>query len=167
MKVFETQRMLLVEASLDDSSFFMELMNSPNWIQFIGDRGIRTDKDAEKYIEDSLINSYIENGFGLYIMCLKDSGMPIGICGFVKRTYLDHPDIGFAILPKYEGKGYAYEAAMATVSFGKSRLKLKNILAVTTEENRKSRNLLVKMGLVEIGKIRPDNGKKEFLLFSD
>lgn len=166
MKILETERMLLANASFDDSRFFRELMNSPNWIEFIGDRGIRNDQDAAKYIEDSLITSYAENGFGLYKMCLKDSGRPIGICGFIKRTYLDNPDIGFAILPQYEGKGYAYEAAMATMAFGKSQLKLKKILAVTTEKNRKSRKLLSKIGLIEIGKIKPDNGETEFLLFS-
>ncbi|MBQ0735458.1 GNAT family N-acetyltransferase [Aquimarina celericrescens] len=165
-KILETDRLTLEKAITEDSKFFFELLNSPNWIEFIGDRGIKTNNQAIEYIE-SLINSYKNNGYGLYKVSLKNTQTPIGICGFVKRDYLENADIGFAILPKYEGKGYTEEAAKAVMKYGESKLKLSPIYAVTTQENHKSRNLLNKIGLLEIGKIKPNGSNTEFLLFSN
>ncbi|MGX1929425.1 GNAT family N-acetyltransferase [Flagellimonas sp. 2504JD4-2] len=164
--IVETERLLIVEAELEDSKFFKKLMNSPNWLEFIGDRGIKTRKHAEGYIKSSLISSYTENGFGLFKMCLKESLKPIGICGFIKRDYLDHPDIGFAILPKFEGKGFTYEACMALLQYGKETLNLHPIFAITTAENIKSQRLLTKIGLSNSGTIKPKKDKEEYLLFS-
>ena len=166
MHILSTQRLTLSQADKTDAPFFLRLLNSPNWIQFIGDRGVRTLEDAAGYIQKSLINSYRENGYGLYKMTLKDNEEPIGICGFVKRAYLDHADIGFALLPAYEGKGYTYEAAKALLVYGKNTLKLEKVLAVTTAENLKSRKLLSKLGLSEQGRIQPDERQEEFLLYS-
>lgn len=166
-RIIETERLIVGEANIEDFEFFRKLLNSPNWIEFIGDRGVKTDKQAVNYINSSLINSYKENGYGLYKMCLKESSIPIGICGFVKRDYLDNPDIGFAILPEYEGKGYTTEACKATLTYGKSELKLQPILGITTQKNSKSRHLLNKIGLQEVGKIKPTGSKEELLLFSN
>ncbi|WP_394974910.1 GNAT family N-acetyltransferase [uncultured Croceitalea sp.] len=148
MKILSTKRLLLEEAILNDAPFILELVNSPNWLAFIGDRGIHTLADAKKYIQESLIYSYQENGFGLYKVSLKSTSTPIGICGFLKRDYLDKPDIGFATLPKYEGKGYTYEAAKAIIQYGLNYLNLETILAITTKANIKSKKLLIKLGLV-------------------
>ncbi|WP_190809255.1 GNAT family N-acetyltransferase [Flagellimonas sp. S3867] len=164
--VAETERLLIVEAELEDSKFFMELLNSPNWLEFIGDRGVKTKKQAENYIKSSLISSYKNNGYGLFKMCLRQSLDPIGICGFVKRDYLNHPDIGFAILPQFEGKGFVYEACTTLLSYGKEILKLSPILAITTVENIKSQRLLTKIGLNNSGTIKPKTDKEEYLLFS-
>lgn len=165
-KVIETERLSLEMGQLHDTDFIFKLLNSPTWIQFIGDRGIRTEDDARAYIENNLIRSYQENGFGLYKMVLKESRIPIGLCGFIKRDYLDHADFGFAILPAYENQGYTYEAAKAILEYGTTTLKLNPILAITTPENSKSRYLLEKIGFTEQASIRPGNAKREFLLFS-
>ncbi len=166
-RIIVTNRLIICEANIEDSKFFKKLLNSPNWMEFIGDRGVKTDKQAVNYINSSLINSYKEHGYGLYKMCLKESSIPIGICGFVKRDYLDSPDIGFAILPEYEGKGYTTEACKATLAYGKSALKLESILGITTQKNSKSQHLLNKIGLQEVGKIKPKGSKEELLLFSN
>ncbi len=154
MIILQTKRLSLSEANLDDAHFFMELMNSANWLQHIGDRGIDDIKKAENYIEDSLLNSYRKNGFGLYKVLLKPLMEPVGICGFVKRDYLEHPDIGFAILPKFEGKGYTTEAALATISYGFEVLKFPTIFGITTEDNHGSKKILDKIGLRYIEKIK-------------
>ncbi|AXT20721.1 GNAT family N-acetyltransferase [Flavobacteriaceae bacterium AU392] len=167
MQTLTTKRLIIKKAELTDSEFFLKLLNSPNWIEFIGDRGVKTVKGATKYIQDSLISSYHKNGYGLYKVCLKDNGTPIGICGFVKRDYLEDVDIGFAMLSEYEGKGFAYEAAKATIEYGNSQLNLTTILAITTRKNNKSRKLLSKVGFLEIGIIKPDKSSVEFLLFSN
>ncbi|WP_420319836.1 GNAT family N-acetyltransferase [Flagellimonas sp.] len=164
--IVETERLIIAEAKVEDSKFFKKLLNSPNWLEFIGDRGIKTEKHAENYIKSSLISSYNSNGYGLYKMCLKQSLQPIGICGFVKRDYLDHPDIGFATLPAFEGKGYTYEACMTLLQYGKKILRLNPILGITTSENVKSQRLLTKIGLTESGTLKPNSEKEEYLLFS-
>ncbi len=165
MSMLETERLLICKADKGDADFFFELLNSPNWVQFIGDRGIKSKKDAIIYIEKSLIYSYKTNGYGLYKMISKMENKPIGICGFIKRDYLEHVDIGFAILPEYEGKGFTYEAAKKTIEYGTSTLKLHPILGITTAKNTKSRNLLQKIGLVQVDTIVHDDD--ELLLYSN
>ncbi|WP_375558963.1 GNAT family N-acetyltransferase [Bernardetia sp. OM2101] len=152
MKILETERLLIEEANLNDASFFLELLNSPNWLEFIGDRNIKSLEDARKYVQESLIDNYTKNDFGFYKMSLKKSNEAIGAVGFLKRDYLDFPDIGYAILPNYEGKGYVSEAAQAVFEYGKNKLHLKEIVAFTTEENLASQKILLKIGLHFIDK---------------
>ncbi|MEX0315825.1 MAG: GNAT family N-acetyltransferase [Allomuricauda sp.] len=164
--ITETDRLLICEAEIKDSKFFKQLLNSPNWLEHIGDRGIKTEKHAIGYIKSNLIASYKKNGYGLFKMCLRESLHPIGICGFVKRDYLDSPDIGFAILPQFEGKGYTYEACISLLDYGKHHLKLNPIFGITTTENIKSQHLLTKIGLNNSGTVKPKTDEKEYLLFS-
>lgn len=166
MNILDTERLLLQKATLKDAPFILELVNSPNWLAYIGDRGIQTLADAKKYIQNSLIDFCQQNGFGLYIVALKTNGAPIGICGFLKRTYLDHPDLGFATLPKYEGQGYTFEAAKVTMEYGTQHLNLTTILAITTAANTKSKNLLAKLGFVLKSNIL-DEAKKELLVYTN
>lgn len=162
----ETKRLRIEEATIEDGAFFFKLLNSSNWIRHIGDRGIRTELDALSYIQKSLIDSYARLGFGLYKVILKEADEPIGISGFLKRDYLEHPDIGFATLPEFEGKGYSFEAANALMKFGVQELELKTIFAITSDENLASQKLLVKLGLKSIGKVQPPTEGEELLLYS-
>ena len=165
--MIETERLLLEKAVLKDGPFFYALLNSPNWIEWIGDRGIRSVKDAETYIQNELINSYATNGWGLYKVVLKRTQKPIGICGFLKRPGLKHVDIGFAILPEYVGNGYAFEAVKASMKYAASTLALKIILGITTEQNLPSIKVLEKAGLRMIDKIKLEKNEKEFFLYSN
>jgi len=167
VKIISTERLILQEATLKDAPFILALVNSPNWLAFIGDSGIKNLADAKKYIQKSLLDCYQQNGFGLYKVVLKTTSTPIGLCGFLKRPYLDHPDIGFATLPKYEGQGYTFEAAKATMHYGTHQLNFETILAITTEENTKSKNLLTKLGFVANGKVTPENSEKELLVYTN
>ena len=125
----------------------MTLLNEPSWLRFIGDRGVRTIDDAKDYIIQGPLAMYASLGFGLCTVELKDPACPVGICGLMKRDYLDAADIGFAFLPAYWGKGYAYEAATAILNFAKADLGLKRILATTRPDNIASQKLLEKLGL--------------------
>lgn len=167
MKAIETKRLLIEVVELEDSPFIFKLLNSPTWIQFIGDRGVKTIEDAENYIQKSLLASYAKNGFGLYKVSLKVTKEPIGLCGFLQRDYLESVDIGFAILPAYEGKGYAFEAAQALMDYGISTLKFKAILAITSQNNTRSQKLLNKIGLLKKGTIKPSGEEPEVLLYSN
>lgn len=166
MTILKTDRLSLNEARLRDSAFIHKLLNSSNWIQYIGDRGIKSTEDAERYIRNSLIKSYKQHGFGLYKMVLKESDKPIGLCGLLKRSHLDHPDVGFAILPEYEGKGYTYEAAKATIEYAHTELSLPTVLAITSEDNLRSQALIKKIGLKYLKKVKLNASKNELLLFT-
>lgn len=147
MKVLETERLLLRRMSSDDAEFMLGLLNEPSWLRFIGDRGVRTLDDARAYILKGPVAMYDRHGFGLYVTELKAEGVPIGICGLVKRDFLDDVDVGFALLPRFWGQGYAYEAAAAVMEYGKSALGLKRIVAITAQDNHSSIKLLEKLGL--------------------
>ncbi|WP_108423524.1 GNAT family N-acetyltransferase [Flagellimonas amoyensis] len=165
--ILSTERLVISEAELSDATFILELLNSPTWIQFIGDKGIYTMEEAENYIQKSLMDSYQTHGFGLHKLCLKESMVPIGLCGFLKRDYLDHPDIGFALLPDHEGKGLMLEAGKALLEHSRSQLDFDEVLAIVLPSNDRSRQLLMKLGLQEIGKVTPKGSHAELLLFSN
>jgi RimJ/RimL family protein N-acetyltransferase len=147
MKTLVTTRLTVRRMSISDAGFILTLLNEPSWLRFIGDRGVRTIDDAKNYIIQGPVAMYASLGFGLCTVELKDSACPAGICGLVKRDYLDAADIGFAFLPAHWGKGYAYEAATAILNFAKADLGLKRILATTRPENIASQKLLEKLGL--------------------
>lgn len=164
--ILNTKRLILREAELSDSNFFFDLLNSAKWLKYIGDRGIKTLDDAETYINDKLIKSYKINGFGLYVYELKESLLPIGICGFIKRNYLDSVDIGFALLPEYERQGYTYEISDAVMKFGRETLGLNEIVAITTEDNIASQQLLKKLGFGFKSYITEPETNEKLLLYS-
>lgn len=145
--ILETERVRLREFSLKDAAFVLKLVNTPSWIQFIGDRNIRTTEAAEKYIAESLQKSYAENGFGLWLMELKKTATPIGMCGLVNRDSLNDIDIGFALLPQYGRKGYTFEACEATLAHAKEQLQIAKVVAITDTNNVASIGLLNKIGL--------------------
>ena len=164
--ILETERLTLREFIPADAAFILELVNSPGWIQFIGDRNIKTTEQAIAYLENGPIKSYRENRFGLAMVETKDGKIPIGMCGIIKRDNLDSPDIGFAFLPEFTRKGYAFEIATATLAYASSQLKLPIIYAITVPDNIRSISLLEKIGLKFIKKIRsPEN--EELLLYSN
>ncbi|TPG68278.1 N-acetyltransferase [Brevibacillus laterosporus] len=146
MKILETDRLILRWISTDDSAFILELLNDHSWLQFIGDKGVRTLNDANNYIVNGPMDMYARCGFGLYVAERKKGNVPIGLCGLIKRDSLEDVDIGFAFLPRYWAKGYAYEAASAVTSYGKRVFGLNRIVAITSPENRSSAKLLEKLG---------------------
>jgi ribosomal-protein-alanine N-acetyltransferase len=165
MRIIETVRLTVDSLNTASASFILELVNSPGWLEFIGDRGIKTLPDAENYIVAGPMASYEKNGFGLYLLVLKQSGIPIGICGLIKRDALEHPDIGFALLPAYTGKGYALEAASAVLQYAQETLEIKKIGAITLEKNQRSIQLLAKLGLLFEKKIQLASNGEELMLF--
>ena len=145
--ILSTDRLHLEEATFKDADFFLELLNSPNWIEHIGDREVNSKEAAIGYIQRSHIHFYKKYGYGMYKVLLKENNEPIGLCGLVKRPTLSDFDLGFAVLPAYEGFGYTYEASKAVLKFAQTNLKLQKVVAFTTKENTKSQNLLTKLGL--------------------
>lgn len=164
--ILTTERLFLSEININDAAFIYQLMNDPDWLLNIGDRHIHKLEDAENFITNKFIKSYKENGYGLYIIRIIESETPIGICGLIKRDGLDHMDIGYALLPQFRGKGYAYEATRSMYNYGHDILKIDTIIAIVNPENKPSIALLEKLGMTYEKMIRLPGDSKEIKLFS-
>jgi RimJ/RimL family protein N-acetyltransferase len=164
--ILETERLRLRCFTLNDSAFIIELLNSPGWLEFIGDRKVKKEEQAQWYLRSGPLQSYEQYGFGMWLVELKNEQTPIGICGILKRNTLEHPDIGFASLPAFTGKGYAFEIASATLAFAKNTLHLPTILAITVPHNQASIRLLEKIGLSYQQTINHADTDEKLLLYS-
>ncbi|MEP6682532.1 MAG: GNAT family N-acetyltransferase [Parafilimonas sp.] len=138
-----TNRLLLNLLTKEDHEFILQLLNSQGWIKFIGDRNVHSKEEAVAYINKILAS---ENLF-YWIVRIQGENLPVGIISFIKRSYLDYFDIGFAFLPEYNGYGYAYEAAQKILFIMSGQLNHHPILATTKPGNTKSIKLLNKLGL--------------------
>jgi len=144
--LFETARLVIRPFNLDDAEFIVRLLNEESFLRCIGDKQVRTNNDAEAYLANGPIASYEKYGFGLSMVQLQGCATPIGMCGILKRPELDWPDLGYAFLPEFCGKGYAYEAAAAVLQAGIKQHGLTKVLAVTLPNNLSSNKLLTKLG---------------------
>jgi RimJ/RimL family protein N-acetyltransferase len=143
--VLETARLRLREVALSDAAFLLALLNDPLWLANIGDRGVRSREDAERYIRDNIRAPYQALGYGMYAVQLKSSAQPLGICGLVKRDFLPDPDLGVALLPGWVRQGYASEAARAVLLHAGSRLGLARLYAIVRRGNHRSVRLLERL----------------------
>lgn len=165
--IAETKRLIISKVTLQDAPFFVELMNTPNWLKYIGDRNIKSVKDAEENLKKGILKSYKDSGFGFYKVLLKsEKNKPIGITGLVKREQLDDVDIGFGFLPEYEGKGFGFESSVEIMKLAKSKFNLKRVVAITNPDNQNSIKLLEKLGLTFEKKVNPYDEEKKLLLFA-
>lgn len=149
--VLSTARLNLRELVAADAAFVLELLNDPDFIRNIADRGVRTLAAAADYIAQGPRASYAQHGFGLLRLSRRESPhageVPIGIAGLIRRDWLADVDIGYALLPAHRGQGYALEAAVALCRHGREVLKLPRIVAFTSPDNAASIGLLEKLGL--------------------
>jgi RimJ/RimL family protein N-acetyltransferase len=166
LKVLETDRLILRRLFAEDAEFILRLLNEPSWIRFIGDKGIRNVEGARDYILQGPVAMYARLGFGLYLVELKEDGTPIGICGLIKRDSLEDVDIGFAFLPAFWGKGYAYESASAVIDYGKRTFGLTRLAAITSSDNYVSAALLEKLGFTFERMIKLSDDGEEVRLFA-
>jgi RimJ/RimL family protein N-acetyltransferase len=165
MKSIQTERLLIRPFVMKDAAFILEILNEPSFIQNIGDLGVRTLSDAERYIETGPIASYARNGFGLCLVTLKESGKSIGMCGLIKRDNLDDVDIGYALLPKFWSKGYALEAVRAVKQYACEVVGLARLVAIVDRKNQSSIRLLEKLGMQFERMIRLSQDDIELNLF--
>lgn len=165
MIVLETERLVLRRFSSANSEFILELLNQPSFLRYIGDKAVRNTVDAINYIQTGPVASYEQFGFGLYLVELKDTAEPIGMCGLLKRDSLLDVDVGFAFLPAYWSRGYAFEAAAAVMNYGREVLGLRRIVAITSLDNEASMRLLEKLGLKSEGLIKLAEDQPEVRLF--
>ena len=122
-------------------------MNTPKWLAFIGDRKINNLQAAQDYIQSKIIPQFIALGYGNYTVIRKSDNTPIGSSGLYNREGIEGIDIGFAFLPEFEGKGYAYEASHKIKELAINNFNIKKLNAITHPNNIASQNLLLKLGL--------------------
>jgi RimJ/RimL family protein N-acetyltransferase len=165
VSVIRSERLQLRKLELADDEFILRLLNEDSFLRFIGDKGVRSLADAREYILKGPMDSYRRFGFGLYLASLADSGLPIGICGLVKRDALDDVDVGFAFLSQFCSKGYAAESAAAVLAYGRRQFNLRRIVAITAADNQASIAVLEKIGLKFERAIKLSQHGPELMMF--
>jgi RimJ/RimL family protein N-acetyltransferase len=167
MIIAETKRLLLSKITIDDASFLLELMNTPGWLKYNGDRNVKTLEQAINHIKNNQLKCYKTHGFGYYKIQVKAENLKtIGTSGLLKRDHLDHVDIGFSLLPEYHGMGFGFEAASEIIHLAKNTFHIKTLCAITLPINQPSINLLEKLGLSYQKTVKPFEDDKELLLFA-
>src|SRR3569833_2654296 len=146
MIVCASARLRLRHLRDSDAPFVLVLLNEPDFIRNIGDRQVRTLEDARRYIQHGPMVSYSQHGFGLFLVELRDSGEPIGICGLLKRDYLPDVDVGFALREGYRGHGFAFEAAAAAMRHDQKKHNNNHNKTNTSPDNHGSMKVLRKLG---------------------
>lgn len=145
----KSERLVLRQATMNDAAFIYKLLNQDSFKINIADKQIRTLKDAEQYISNAFLTPYNLDAFAPYIVCLREQNKDfnaIGVCGLYKRPNLHFPDLGYAFLDQFNGKGYATEAAKTIIKYTGEVLKQAQICALTSPKNKSSIKLLEKCG---------------------
>ena len=164
-KVFKTDRLLLIPTSVADAEFILELMNTPKWIEYIGDRNVKNIASAKAYIKNKMMPQLQRLGYSNYTIVRKLDNVKIGTCGLFDREGLEGIDIGFAFLPEYEKKGYAFEAVDKLKESAFDEFGISELSAITAKTNGASQALLEKLGLKRSGTIILPNEDEEVLIY--
>ena len=164
-KIFETERLILRPTLEQDADLIYQVLNTPKFKKFVGDRKINSIEDAKTYIKIKMLPQLHKLGYSNYSLILKSSGDKVGICGLYDRDGIEGVDIGFGLLPQYEGLGFAYESSQKLIQLAFQELDIKEINAITSKENFSSQKLLEKLGLKVKGITKLPNDEKELLLY--
>ena len=151
MTVLETARLALREVVPSDAAFILALLNDPAWLANIGDRGVRSASDAEAYIRSNIRAHHERHGYGMYALELRSAPQPIGLCGLIRRDFLPGPDLGFALLPGFVGRGYASEAAREMMRHAQEALGIARLYAIVKPGNDRSIGMLERLGFSREG----------------
>lgn len=162
---YTTERLILKPMQIEDAPFFFELVNTPKWKKYIGDRNVNTIKEAENYIIERMLPQLKKLGYGNYLVIRKNGNVKIGTCGLYNREGIEGVDIGFAFLPEFEKKGYAFEAAQKIKTVGIEKFNIVKISGITIPENKASQKLLEKLNLEFKKMIRLPNDSEELMLY--
>lgn len=144
--IIETPRLLLRKKVVEDAPFFLELNSDPLVTQYTGDgafKNLTAAEDIVKYV----IGQYEKNGYGRWLVAIKETGEPLGWCGLKLHDDTQETDLGYRFMQKHWGKGYATEASLACIDYGFNVLKLNRIYGQAMKENIASINVLKKVGM--------------------
>lgn len=163
--MISTERLNLIIVTLEDAPFFLELYNSPTFIQFIGDKNIKSLEDARNYIQNRFFPQIEKLGYGNYLITRKEDGAKVGAVGIFEREGLEVHDIGFSFLEEFQGKGYGFEAASKLLEKAFSDFGCTKISAITSKENVASQTLIKKLGLQYLKMVKLPDDPEELLYY--
>ena len=164
--IANTKRLSLRKIDLNDADFMLELLNDKTFINSINNRNIRDIEQAKTYIQEKMLISYRLHKYGMYIVEITETQERIGVCGLVFRDQFEYPDIGYAYLQRYHGKGYAKEAAFALLEYIKGEKEFKKILAICQAQNLASISVIEAMGFNYEKIVRLDGEDKDLNYYS-
>jgi len=148
----KTERLILRELVLTDAPDIFEMDSDPKVHLYLGNKPITTLQQAEDGIR-YINKQYSENGIGRWAVVEKTTGECIGWCGLKffsdmeANGFTDIHEIGYRFKKKHWGKGYATEAAKASLNYGFDNMKLDVIYGMTHADNLESQNVFRKLGL--------------------
>ena len=163
--VLNTERLELGWLTLHDASMMLAVWNDPAFVRYVGDRGIRTLEQAQAAIEEGPLRLYREYGYGPFRVRRREGDVDMGICGLFRREGLDEPDIGFAILPEFCGRGFGFEASVAVLEHARDALGLSCVTAIVSPQNIASIGLLEKLGMCYDSAIRMPGDDRDVGLY--
>lgn len=165
-EIARTKRLILRQASLDDAAFVLELINDPGWRKYISQHSIDSLEKAKDYINERLLSAYEQHGYGLWLIQRSSDNTMMGMCGLVRRESLPGPDLGFALLDRYSGRGYAQEASEAAIQYAIDNSIAPRLLAITLPENQRSINLLERLGFSYDTDFITDDTEERLLMYA-
>jgi RimJ/RimL family protein N-acetyltransferase len=151
----ETERLILRELRVSDLEGMFELDSNPLVHKYLGNKPVKTKDESLKIIK-SVINQYHERGIGRWAAIEKSSGAFIGWSGLRLNTefnmngFTKYYDVGYRLIPKFWGKGYATESGKAAIEYAFKKLKLPELYATTEINNQASHYVLLKLGLTDM-----------------
>ena len=128
--ILETERLFLREMNMEDFDALYRVLADPDIMRHYP---YTFDEDrVRRWIERNM-KRYREDGFGLWAVCLKDSGEMIGDCGLTLQSINGKllPEIGYHIRGDWQRKGYAREAARAVRKFWFHVLRLSSLTSIS------------------------------------
>ncbi len=167
MLILETERLRLrwFHGTDTDADFLRALLNDPGWLANIGERNVRTRRQARTWIATRHTATYGRLGFGFWAVERKSDGRLMGMCGLIKRDTLLEADVGYALMPEFRGHGYAAEAAAACVRYAFDVLGMAEVWGITGPSNAASAAVLRQCGLQDAGVTRLVGEERETWMF--
>lgn len=165
-KTFETDRLHLRPTAVEDATFILQLLNTPKWLQFVGDRNVHTEEEARQYIKERMLPQLERLGYSNYTLIRKQDHVKLGCCGLYDREGLDGVDLGFALLPEFENQGYAREASVEIIRAARVDFGISKISGITSKDHLASQKLLEKLGMKCTGTVILPDEDVELLVYT-
>ena len=142
--VLKTERLTLRQVSVNDDKEIFALRSDKQVNKYLDRDPSNTIEDARKFIHK--IAEVVKQNEGIYwAITLTSNDKLVGtICLFNFSDENDQAEIGYELLPAFQGQGIMQEATSKVIAFGLEVIGLKAIEAYTHRENKNSLKLLEK-----------------------
>ena len=148
--IIETNRLLLRTFTEYDTNLIYELNLDPDVTRYTHDP-IKDLVHASAILEKIIIPQYVLYNHGRWAVHVRSTLEFLGWCGLKYRSELNEIDLGYRFKKEGWGKGYATEAAWASIQYGFEKIGLQRIVARAEIDNIASWKVLEKCGMTYIG----------------